>query len=679
MDKDRIHAVIAATGVNQDGHTLGITLPNGKAQQDLMRQVYHEAQVTVNDIGYIEAHGTGTQAGDITEVNSINALFSQRKKTIYIGSVKTNIGHLEAAAGVAGLIKAVLCLKHKKIPANLHFHVPNPHISFKQLVVPVNTIDWCEEQEQSYYASVNSFGYGGTNAHALLRAIEPLHTENYSNSEVDSPIPVVFSAMSKARLDLVVKQYHDWLSGDSSLLLQDIAYTLNHKKTHFNYRLISLVQSKAELVNKLASYNAGEPVSNLFAANVSLEEVVFVFTGMGPQWPQMGKELFDKEPVYRQMVLACDSQLKAISGWSILNELFKPDQDSRMHEPRIAQLANFILQISLTTLLSTWGIRPAAVVGHSVGEIAAFYVSGVLSLHDALLISYHRSCLQNNLLGEGEMLAVSLSRDEIQPFITGKRLSIAAVNSTSNITLSGDKKEIINVAQQLTQNNTFNRLLHVNLAYHSYALEPIENDFISLIDTIQFHENTIPLYSTVTGTAVSPSTLTASYWWDNARKTVEFHTAICSLLEDGFNGFIEIGPHPVLKNYLSEISQQTPVQLFHTLNRHKNNEREYLLGNICDMYCRGIPVSLEVLQPAGHFIDTPPQLWVREKYWRESDASRQQRIGSNSENWFYQEISTIPPSWQVELNEAFFPYLQAHQIFNMTVFPGAAIYPLQLP
>lgn len=668
LDNDRIHAVISATGVNQDGHTLGITLPNGTAQQDLMREVYHRAQVTVDDVGYIEAHGTGTQAGDITEVNSINALFNQRKKPVYIGSVKTNIGHLEAAAGVAGLIKAVLCLKHKKIPANLHFHTPNPHCSLNQLTVPVNTVDWPEES----YASVNSFGYGGTNAHALLRTIGDCSTQDQEEFGADLSIPVVFSAMNHTRLDSVIKQYLDWLSCNPGLHLRDIAYTMNHKKTHFNYRLVTLVKSNEELINKLASYSAGESVANLFTANASTEEVVFVFTGMGPQRPQMGKELFEKEPIYRQMVLTCDSHLQAIAGWSILDELFKSEQESCMHEPRIAQLANFILQVSLTALLSSWGVKPAAVVGHSVGEIAAFYVSGVLDLHDAILISYHRSCLQNSLMGRGEMLAVNLSRDEIQPLLEGKAVAIAAVNSPNNVTLSGDKKDILNIAQQLTENKVFHRLLHVNLAYHSQVLEPIKNDFLSAIDSVQLSQNTIPLYSTVTGKAILSSPLPASYWWDNARKTVEFELAINSLLEEGFHSFIEIGPHPVLKNYLNEIAQQTSLQLFHTLNRHQKNEREYLLDTICDLYCSGISVNFNALQPVGQFIDTPLQLWAREKYWRESEASKQQRIGSNNENWFYQEIATTPPSWQVELNEAFFPYLRDHRIFNMLVFPGAA-------
>ena len=427
-DGDRIYSIIRNTGVNQDGATQGIAAPNGDSQFELMSRVYEEAGLSAADVQVIEAHGTGTQAGDTTECEALNRFISQhqRDKKVVVGSVKTNIGHLEAAAGVAGLIKASLMLHHGQVLPNLHFETPNPKIPFEQMDirVPTEVEPWPIETDQRR-VSVNSFGYGGTNAHAILESVpqktasrqsknQPANQRTKLTGKNDEAqiLTLPVTAQDETALRELATRYADRLDScgdpsDQCALIQMAC----HRQSFHRQRLCIIGHSPDELAQQLRNFASNTINESMVRdnADTSAAPLVFVFTGMGPQWHHMGMELYQTEPVFREFVDQADQVFQEIAGWSILHEMQQSESDSRMSETVIAQPANFILQAGLLKLLAHHGIQPDIVVGHSVGEVASAYASGALSLQDSLLVSFHRSRLQATLAGTGSMLAAGLS------------------------------------------------------------------------------------------------------------------------------------------------------------------------------------------------------------------------------------------------------------------------------
>ena len=449
-DDDPIYALIRATGVNQDGQTAGISLPNQGAQETLMQTVYRQAGVAPGEVQYIEAHGTGTKAGDPIEARALHRALSVGRalgNTALVGSVKTNIGHLEAGAGIAGLIKTTLCLQNKQVPPNLHFDQPNPDIPFEEMCIRVPTTlePWPTGGERAY-AGVNSFGYGGTNAHVLLEAApDSLDVARPdSASEPGKPLLIPLSARGDQALMALAATYAGHLCGvGKTVPLPDICYTASRRRSHHHRRAAMVVVSREELSEKLQALAAGTTAPGLIVDQTLVPEerrLAFVCTGMGPQWWAMGRELLASEPVFRAKAEACDAVFSRYASWSILDALTAPQEASRIAETQIAQPANFVLQVALAALWEAWGIIPDAIVGHSVGEVSAAYLSGALSIEDALLVSFHRSRLQQTRSGLGTMLAVGLPEDRaaelIEPY--AGQVDIGAVNGLASVSLSGD-------------------------------------------------------------------------------------------------------------------------------------------------------------------------------------------------------------------------------------------------
>ena len=463
-DKDPIYAVIRAIGINQDGHTPGIAHPCPEAQRSLIEKVLREGSVSPDDICYVEAHGTGTQVGDPIEALALNQVMSvQEKRThpCYLGSVKTNFGHLEAAAGIAGLIKTSLCLKNGKIPPNLHFKAPNPNIPFDKycLKVPIKLEDFPDVKGQRI-ACVNSFGYGGTNAHAVLQNYET-QVEKEKTASFSNPIIFPFSAKNLEALKDSITGIETYFNGKPEIKLVDIAYSLARKRSFFDCRLAVGAQSLDELLAKLSQWHKGIVPEGCVQGHCLNDKssVAFIYTGMGPQWWGMGRQLMQNSTQYMESLNNCDRHLYPIAGFSIVEELLKPEDSAKMHDPVIAQIANFCVQAALTDLFRSWGITPGAVAGHSIGEVAAAYASGALSLEDCLLIAYHRSRLQSTRKDQGTMLAAGIGLQEARELLNGYqgRISIAAVNSPSSLTLSGRKDELDFLAENLDSRNIFNR------------------------------------------------------------------------------------------------------------------------------------------------------------------------------------------------------------------------------
>ncbi len=684
-DNDPIYALIRATGVNQDGQTAGISLPNQDAQERLITDVYQHAGVVPGEVQYIEAHGTGTRAGDPVEARALHHALSVGREPgerCLVGSVKTNIGHLEAAAGIAGLIKATLCLQHKQIPPSLHFEQPNPDIPFDSMCIRVpTTLEPWPADGRHAYAGVNSFGYGGTNAHVLL---EEAPRATHASREVPAsatagPLLFPISARSEQALKAVAANYAAYLTeAGQQLPLTDVSYSASLRRSHHYRRAALVASSREELCALLRAVETGTMAPNLSVNQTTDAEsrrLAFVYTGMGPQWWAMGRELLATEPVFRARVEECDAIFSRYANWSILEAMTASEESSRMAQTQVAQPANFVLQVGLTALWEARGVVPAAVTGHSVGEVAAAYVAGALSLEDALLVSYHRSRLQQTRAGLGAMLAVGLPEEEVAKLIRSYagQVDIAAVNDLSSVTISGDAAALQQIATALEARDVFHRLLHVEVAYHSYQMDELREDLLKSLAAIQPRATKIPLYSTVTGGVVSGSTLTADYWWQNVRQPVHFAKAMQSLLADQYRTFVEVGPHPVLHNSITDALRagSTTGNVVASLHRERA-ERATMLQALGALYTLGFSPNWHALaQPDARYVKLPTYPWQREYYWHESMISKEDRLGQQGGSAFLSTPLHMPmPAWEVELNASFFPYLEDHCLDKTVIFPG---------
>ncbi|WP_103071996.1 type I polyketide synthase [Aquimarina sediminis] len=675
-DNDRVYAVINGTGANQDGQTNGITVPNGESQKELIRKIYKEHNIDRKDIHYVEAHGTGTPVGDPIEFNAINEALSENgdiENKCLVGSVKTNIGHLEAGAGVAGLIKTALCLHKNAVPANLHFNTPNPALNYEKSILKVPTsLEKLPEDKESF-ASVNSFGYGGTNAHAVLKQFSPEKNETLYNLTKEDAFIFPICGKSKKAVDELASKYKEYINDNEENFVQILSNVI-YRRSHHSERLAIVASSKDELISKIEAYEE-EIVLKGVSQGSALEkkpEIVFVYTGMGPQWWKMGKELIEKEPVFYEAVLECEEHFKAISGWSILEELKKPEETSKIKETYIAQPANFIIQVALTRLLEHYGVTPNAVVGHSVGEVTSTYISGALSLQEALLVSYHRSRLQHLTSGKGTMLAVGLPESEVAETIKEyKDVSMAAINSPNSVTLSGEQESLEKLAKKYESMQVFHRLLDVTVPYHSPVMKLIEGELLESLKELDGAETTIDLYSTVTANKISGKEINNEYWWKNVREPVHFAKTIDSLAQDNYTVFIEVGPHPVLKNSMVEcVKNAKNFHFLQTLNR-KESEQLNFFENLSTLFTLGYPLKWDRwVDKLPHF-SLPSYPWQKEYYWKESKKSQEERLGRKGSVFLNSQVHSPQLTYEVELNKFFFPFLNDHVVHGKVVFPGA--------
>jgi len=676
---DPIHAVIRGTGVNQDGHTDGISLPNSEAQESLARGVYERAGVLPHEVDYIEAHGTGTQAGDPAEARALNAVFSEgRKKKLPVGSVKTNIGHLEAAAGVAGVLKAIGAVKFRQIPRNLHFHNPNPKIPFEDYcleVVGETTVLPSEEEKPGLLVGVNAFGYGGTNAHVIVESA-PVARPATSETQACRPYLIPLSAQSeKALRDLTGKMAFLAAQGFGGSI-QDLAFTAAFRRSHLDFRCVAMGGDLSQIREEWIAASTGEPHDGLVvgtAASGVSAGLVFVYTGMGPQWWGMGQELIRTEPVFAAVIDEIDGHFHKLSGWSLREAMIAGETESRMERTEVAQPANFAIQVALTRLWESFGIRPAAVVGHSVGEVVAAYVAGVYSLEEAVRVSFHRSRLQQTMAGRGAMLAVGLPEAEALKRIAGSRgVSIAAVNSFGAVTLSGDADELRAIAAGLEKEEIFQKFLRVEVAYHSPQMDPLREELLESLAGLRPREPLIPLYSTAYGMRVPAADWGADYWWQNVRQPVHFAAAIQCLFKDGYTHFLEVGPHPVLGNSIKEcaVHLEAKATCFLSLRR-KDPEQIGLLKTVAALYCAGFSPDWTALAPSGrNLLPLPHYPWQRESHWMESDRSKMERLGLPGPVYLNRTLPGSETTWEVEINRNYFPFLFDHGVQDQKVFAG---------
>ncbi|MER6993179.1 amino acid adenylation domain-containing protein [Saccharopolyspora hirsuta] len=674
-DGDPIHAVITASGVNQDGRTNGITVPNADAQIELIERVCAEAGIEPGALQYVEAHGTSTPVGDPIEANALGrALAIGRKpgERCYIGSVKTNIGHTESAAGMAGLIKTALSLAERKIPPHINLNRINPDIDLaaQPYEIPDRLTDW-PEHDGPARAGVNSFGFGGTNAHVVLEeAPQRPEPERRPAQREHRILPL--TARDPAALPELAGRIAERLD---ELDLADLGHTLARRRQHHDHRLSIVYSSKDELAQRLAECARGEahPLARTGQARDE-RRLVWVFTGMGPQWWAMGRQLLAGEPVFREMIERCDREIARIAGWSLLAELTADEADSQMAETWLAQPANFAVQVALAALWRHHGVRPDAIVGHSTGEVAAFYEAGVYDLADAVRIIVHRSRLQQKLVGTGTMLAVSLSEAEAQRQVQrfGDRVSVAAINAPAACTLAGDEDALAALADELREEQVFAKFLAVRVPYHSARMDLIKDELLSSLDELRPGPAQVPLYLTgQEGTAEGPE-LDAGYWWRNVRDSVRFRAAVDRLADDGYRLFLEVGPHPVLAHSIREclLDKQIEGAAVPSIRREED-EAERFTTSLADLHNLGVDIDWDVLEPGGRAVSLPPYPWRRDRYWVEPEAVAQVRLGRLDHPLLGRRMPTTEPSWEATLDVEQAPYLRDHRIQGDVVFPAA--------
>ena len=529
---DRIYALIRGTGTNQDGRTPGMTVPSQTSQEKLIRHVCRKAGIDPSDVQYIEAHGTGTAVGDPIEARALGAaLGGQRARNEFcrVGSVKTNLGHLEAGSGIAGLIKTALSLHHGIIPPSLHFETPNPNIDFEALRLRVVT------QTEPYFpglrlAGLNSFGFGGANAHALLEAVnsqpsahhkKPSSAVPETNDNLEVALPsqlLVLGGKDDAALKLQAENWSSYLASTTESL-GAICHASATQRTQLESRLAIVGASPKEIAGLLEGFCAGEKSPFVQSGNppaqVDAPPIVFIYSGQGPQWWAMGRQLWEQEPVFRDAIEQCAEALRDVANWDLRTELLATEKESRLTETAFAQPAITAVQIALTALWASWGVKPSAVVGHSVGEVAAAYTAGVYSLRDAMKVIYHRGhCMEKTPL-RGKMIAVGISASEAARQISGygERLSLAALNGPHSVSISGDADAVEELAGQLEKLGKLVRPVPVNYAFHSAHMDPVREELLSMLKGLKPSRTQLPLYSTVSGDISTGEEMNAEYWW----------------------------------------------------------------------------------------------------------------------------------------------------------------------
>ena len=684
-DGDDIHGVIVSTGVNQDGNSEGITVPSEVAQIALAKKVYQDGEVDPADITYLEAHGTGTPVGDPIEMRAMGTVIGQQRDKdeapLIVGSVKAGIGHLEAAAGITGLLKALLVTKHQYIPPQAWVDSElNPDIDFAGLNMQIAEKYQALPKSKNgrAYVAVNSFGYGGTNAHAVLSAPE-LSSKIHNNTTVKHSkqrFCLVLSGASESACEAYAQIYLGLFANATADEILNICQNAA-QKTALAFRWVIKAETAEELVEKLAQTLEGSRLNGVIKGRSNNQhKPVFVFSGMGPQWWEMGQQLFRSEPVFAETLRQADKVFVELSGWSILEAMLCNEAESRMAETPVAQTANFMLQIGLYELLCSWGVSPAAVVGHSVGEVSSAYVSGVLSLRDALTVSYHRGRTQAKTAGTGGMLATALGVAEaervIAPYVG--QVSIAGINSAKNTTLAGDEASIDAIAAILEIQGVFARKLRVEVPYHSPGMDPILAELRDSLKDLAPNVAQLPVYSTVTGNSTGNGLFAADYWCDNVRNPVYFKDAIENLCADGYETFLEVGPHPVLSGYIKEImlTQGSKGLCINTLKR-KENEDVQISEALLSLWSTGVAVDFQAyLGQPGQKIKLPAYPWQRKSHWHEDKYARIIRQGWPDAHPLLGFRTAEPIAiWQSELANSVVPWLEDHKVGQRTVFPGA--------
>src|SRR6516164_7004032 len=681
-EKNPIYAVIVGSGVNSDGRTAGLAMPNQAAQEALLRRVYRDAGIDPSEIAYVEAHGTGTSVGDPIECGALGTVLGASRAPgdcCRIGSVKSNIGHLEPASGIAGLLKAVLALRHRAIPRTLHFTVPNPKIPFEELNLSVVS-EYTELAPGRLTMGVNSFGFGGTNAHIVIREPDaPVAAAARQHAETEGQevelLPI--SAHDPEALKSLALRYAELLRSPTAPAFSAVCRTTATRRTHHQHRLATFGRTGNEVAAQLEAFVAGDSPPRVAEGHARTPPVrlAMVFSGNGSQWRGMGQDLLT-DPFIAECIERVDAMLSRLSGWSVKDALLSSKPANLFDRTEIAQPALFALQVAMLEWLGAHGIAAEAMLGHSVGEVSAAYGAGILSLAEACRVIVERSRAQGRTAGTGRMAALGLSPENAAALIApyGEALTIAAVNAPNSVTVAGDAAAIDALGNELEASQVFFRALDLDYAFHSRCMDPIREALLDRLDGLAPRDGRLRFVSTVTGTTIEGNRLDAEYWWDNIRRPVQFAPAIESLSAEGFNVFLEIGPHPILDTYLRDCLKTTGGQgvSIPTLRR-REPERDALWLALGRCYAAGVAIDYDALYPRDcPFVPLPAYPWQRERYWFVEDGEVEASSSRCKHPLLGKRLPAIDGIWKNRLDPALLAWLGDHAVQTSTVLPGAA-------
>ncbi|PXW29589.1 type I polyketide synthase [Paraburkholderia caballeronis] len=687
-DGDTIHAVIAGSGVNSDGYSQGgISVPGAATQAALLRSVYERAGVAPQSLAYLEAHGTGTAVGDPIEARALIDVVARGREAddpLLIGSVKTNIGHLETASGMAGLIKAVLCLKHRAVPRSLHFEYPNPNIDFHggRLRV-VDRFTPLTVSGKPLTVGVNSFGFGGTNAHVVL--IEaPAEASPVKASGADSMnrslAPLVISARVPRALNILAGQYLRLLDDGASW--HALAAGAARRRQWFEHRAIVAPMNSEEARAALAALATptDEPLPAAVVQGEAAEDgarVALVFSGNGSQWAGMGKQLIASDAVFRAALVEVDTLWCADGSAPLVDMLITGIDDAQLAATEYAQPVLFAIQVGIVRAIEARGVAFDACVGHSVGEVAAAWAAGALTLSEAVHVIKIRSRAQAQTRGTGRMAAAGVGETAASELITQLGLAgaveVAGSNSPQSVTLAGSFDGLQVVGSHLRDSGRFFQMLELDYAFHSSRMDGIEATVREkLADIVPRHGDRL-FVSTVTGAPLSGTALDAGYWWWNIRKPVRFGDAVAQLVRDGVRVFVEVGPHSILRTYVKQTLESLGVagHTLPTLKRHQDSA-SMLHHAIVAVVANGARVDPDRFAPDAPRVALPSYPWQRERYWLEPSAEAYNLVNRRREHPLLgYRLHEHAFGWENQLDPIGLPLLADHVVDGAAAFPGA--------
>ncbi len=681
-DGDRVLALIRGSAVNQDGASGGLTVPNGPAQEMVIREALASGGLAPADVGYVEAHGTGTSLGDPIEVRALAEALGEGRsplEPLVIGSVKTNLGHLEAAAGVTGLIKAVLAVQHGEIPRHLHAESLSPHIPWDELPVVVarEGTRWPEGRRR--IAGVSSFGFSGTNAHVILEEApdEPARAA----APVDRPLHIVtVSGRSEKMLRETASRYADHLRADAAVVLADFAFTANAGRAHHTHRTALLTGSTGELIGQLSALAAGETPVRAFAGvleGADRPRPVFLFAGQGSQYAGMGRGLYETQPTFRAALDRCAYALRGHLDRPLAELLFDPACAPALDETGFTQPALFALEYALAELWRSWGVEPAAVLGHSVGEYTAACVAGVFGVEDGLKLVVARGRLMQALPRGGAMAAV-LGPEErvteaVRPF--RGRVSIAAVNGPANTVVAGEGAAVEQVRAALKHDGIGSKPLAVSHAFHSPLMEPMIDAFARAASEVRFAAPQIPLVSNLTGERLKAGEIPdAAYWVRHIREAVRFGASIEAVVKHGASTFVEIGPGSTLSGMGRQCVPDTGASWVTSL-RKGTDDTAQILSALAALYVRGVEVDWKGFDRdfGRRKLSLPTSPFQRARYWIEAGRPPHRPPEPDGRSLLGRRLASpalLGTVFETEMTATQPEFVQDHVVLEAMVFPG---------
>ncbi len=688
---------IVASGINSDGRTSGVALPSSDFQASLLDEVYQAAGISPDQLAFIEAHGTGTRVGDPAEAFALGKVLAKGRKTpLPVGSVKSNIGHLEPASGIASILKALLSLEHNVLPASLHIKTPNPDIPFEELNLALNRQEtMIEKSDDLLYAGINNFGFGGTNAHVLVSQADPNQIKpprtaalvanpslNQDEDATDSQL-VLLSAKTPDSLKRLAAATAERVTREVHSSLADWSNAFAWHRERMDERLVVAANSKANLVAKLEAFAKGDRDSAVLSGMVTKPGLapVFVFSGNGSQFVGMGQAAYRDSKAFRTAFDEVDALFVTHAGWSLKERLFEEELGEDLKQTSIAQPLLFAVQVALTKALKALGLEPGGVLGHSVGEVAAAWAAGALTLPDAVAVIYLRSHHQEAVRGFGRMAVIKLSAAEVETHLAEQGyddIEISAINTPRSLTLSGPTDSLQAFMRYARKNRLSGLLLDIDYPFHSCQIDPIKDGLIADLKDILPQTTAIPFYSSVTGALNEGADVNGDYWWHNVREPVRFSDAVALALAEGNRSFIEIGPRPILKSYINEVARDTGVTatVIETLTQAGSEDVDPVLVAAGRALAAGIeadPVKL-FGEKKGLSFPLPSYPWQLKPFKLEasSDAFEVFSPSIPAHPLLGQQLRPGDLIWDCELDTALIPYLADHKVDGKVILPGAA-------